>query len=277
MAWCAPTGYHYSSSDDRLPEKSFRTPLVGIIAFLSGQCSLRQEMGSTGPEVSKKRCFLLGSATSWLVRHGERVSNYMALKQPALSPTAKWWALAARMKNFMHPVDQCLGQFRAEELYLYNKTLILTCLLLLKNLTTMSGPSHWEISLQLYVRVVLLLLHWDTTAHTENSLQTFFWRLFNKNCRRYRVIKIWWTQENYLDSSRKDFNSFCQNFHPSSLGADRNSRNDLSKTRLPFILPIIFMWCVLDNSLLLWISTGSALGTPLVKDIESKWRMNLGQ
>eukprot|EP00171_Calliarthron_tuberculosum_P002039 IDg2039t1 len=86
-------------------KNTFRMPLVSVIAFLRRQYGLRQEMGTTCPAISTTRWSSLGAVTRWLVRHRERISEYIETKQPTLAPTAEWWAFASAIKSLMDPLS----------------------------------------------------------------------------------------------------------------------------------------------------------------------------
>lgn len=99
----------------RVIKDSFRDPLVGLIGYLRRQINLRAEMGTTCPALSTTRWMSLGNCTSWILKHRERIEQYLEEKAPSVAPDTSWWVIVACVSNFMAPVDVCFKSMQGRD------------------------------------------------------------------------------------------------------------------------------------------------------------------
>ena len=83
--------------------EQFYSTLTGLIGHLRRQQNLITEMRSTCPKVATTRWISMYSTTRWLIKHRDRIIQYLEDKRPSCSPDASWWL-------FLHAV----GAFSTE-------------------------------------------------------------------------------------------------------------------------------------------------------------------
>lgn len=72
-------------------DEQFYSTLTALIGYLRRQQNLITEMRSTCPKVATTRWISMYSTASWLIKHRERIMQYLDDKRPPCSPDASWW------------------------------------------------------------------------------------------------------------------------------------------------------------------------------------------
>lgn len=72
-------------------------------------------MGSTRPTISTTRWLSLGNSTSWIMRHRERIQEYITKKQPTVQPFTPWLILLACTKMLMEWIDVCFQSLQGQK------------------------------------------------------------------------------------------------------------------------------------------------------------------
>lgn len=126
---------------NRVMKEAFQDPLVDIILYPRRQYSLRNEMGSTCPFVSRNGWSSLGTCTVWLIWHQARNAAYLIEKIASLQPSYTWWIFLSAVKHFMQSVDICIWEIQGHCITILEQNKRLQALISdLKNMGGISGP-----------------------------------------------------------------------------------------------------------------------------------------